>query len=266
MKAKKTLYIMLVTVILITTGISCFFLGRFSYKKSIKIDNNVAESNGNFDSKKTYELNENIKTDLFEICFKEISFNDTICTMQYHKAEEGHEEFLKAIQKRDVSEGTYGKDFLGYEHIGELKSHISGSNYDEKSASDGMTFVTIEYTIKNISPDMIDLKDYESFSKFSLIYDNKYNFVDNTATTSNNLTNFFVESENGDDYKIWKYITNTNYEGCKLNHLSDEIRVREYIMTSNVVKNEDKNLILKKVVRNTPQEITTNDEICVRIR
>lgn len=251
MKNKKLLYVILVIIILIATNVGSFFLGRFSYKKSLEQDNtyNTSAKDKDTETHKTYAIGETITTDLYEICFKEISFNDIICFNNYHDTETGHEEFLKAIQPQDPSD-TYNHDNMQYYNAYNTK----------KTATSGMTFVTIEYTIKNISSDLIDLIGLEAYSKFTLTYDDNYNFVDNSTSTSKTPeTHCYVEVI-GENTKVW----NTTQTLYRLNPLSDAIRVREYIMTSDVVKNEDKSLVLMKQFRGT--DLMKNDEIYIKIR
>lgn len=264
MKIQKYLPIIVVIILLLVTGISCFYLGRYSIKKSLEKTNSSISQETENNSPKTYNLNETIKTNLFEICFKDISFNDTICTYQYHHTETGHEEFLKSIQTYDIAEDS--GDFPMIYHESNKNSYIISH---ERNASDKMTLVTIEYTIKNISQNMIDLSQYESFSKFSLIYDKDYNFVDNTTSNSNSNI-MFVEAQTTnantqETYNIWNNVNMTSHP-LKLNPLSDEVRVRECIMTSDVIKNEEKSLVLLKQVRNTALQVNENDSLYIKIR
>ena len=188
MESKKILWILLVIVLLIITGVSCFFLGRVSYKNSLKKYNVDYNYTDKADKRhKTYTLNETIKTDCYEICFTGFYLEEEICILSgTDNGGESHEDFFKKpTQHEKIKENYnkwYGSDSMYY------------YNYAKKSP-EGEIFATIEYNIKNITTEPIEYNNLEATNKFSLVYDDEYTFTDNTPLSEENANaqnkNFF---------------------------------------------------------------------------
>lgn len=121
----------------------------------------------------------------------------------------------------------------------------------QKKVGDGQIFATIEYEIKNITKEPILLGELEALNKFSLLYDNDYEFTDNSSTTEKTtLMNIYVQKtrigqDDGQTYYYWTNDT-TSY---KLNPLSDALRVREYIKTDDTILKDNKPITIKKDFR-----------------
>ena len=260
MESKKVLWNLLVIVLLIITGVSCFFLGRVSYKNSLKKYNVDYNYTDKADKRhKTYTLNETIKTDCYEICFTGFYLEEEICILSgTDNGGESHEDFLKKpTQHEKIKENYnkwYGSDSMYY------------YNYAKKSP-EGEIFATIEYNIKNITTEPIEYNNLEATNKFSLVYDDEYTFTDNTPLSEENANaqnkNFFSKiyvekdktNDNGEIIKSWS----NNQTDFKLNPLSKPITIREYIRVSDNILKDDKSITIKKYFRKDNKEMYTTD-------
>ena len=256
MESKKVLWILLVIVLLIITGVSCFFLGRVSYKNSLKKNNVDYNYTDKADKRhKTYTLNETIKTDCYEICFTGFYLEEEICILSgTDNGGESHEDFFKKpTQHEKIKENYnkwYGSDSMYYYN-------------DAKKSPEGEIFATIEYNIKNITTEPIEYNNLEATNKFSLVYDDEYTFTDNTPLSEENANaqnkNFFSKiyvekdktNDNGEIIKSWS----NNQTDFKLNPLSKPITIREYIRVSDTILKDNKSITIKKYFRKDNTQI-----------
>lgn len=234
---KKILLLNIFIVILVITGIVLY----------------IVKSPEKIEGHKIYNMGDTIKTSLYEISVKDVTFSKQICTSPYHRTNEGHEEFFKPITEVGLEEldGAYP-----------IHSNLYRPYY--LNAQDGEILVTIEYTIKNISSDRISLETIDATSQFTLIYDKEYNFT-NDLNDYNNTKRIYIEKtkkdSNGEEYKVW---SNDDYF---LNPLSEAVRVREYIQIPDTIMKDNASLVLKKEFKaTTNMQIGTREPIYVKIR
>ena len=170
-----------------------------------------------------------------------IEFNQQIC---YNT---NHDNYLFAAENDIALESHKEPNYLNTTSQGTIL------------ASEGEVFATIEYTLKNISNEKVDLRSIDAVSKFKFIYDNNYTFEDDRGSSeikkddigakirSLNSKNSFNKEYNTQEYN-W-YTSDSDYI---LNPLSDEIVLREYIRVPEKVANDtEKRLILTKEFSNS---------------
>lgn len=225
MKSKKVLYIVIVILLLIATATGFFFIGRASNKTPTQKANEDYEKKEK--SHKTYTLNETITTNLYEIKFTGFYLQDYMCaTTNSYKG--GHDDFLRKPTQHGENDYTFSS----------------------KRANDGQIFATIEYEIKNITKEPILLGELEALNKFSLLYDDDFNFTDNSSTTEKDtLTNIYVQkTRTGDSGELYYFWTD-NPTYYKLNPLSDALKIREYIKIDDTILKDNKPITIKKDFR-----------------
>lgn len=253
---KKVIYIVIVILLLIATATGFFFIGRASYKNSLRgADYPTSEKN---DKKhKTYTLNDTIKTNCYEICFTGLYLQDTICIYN-GTDEEIHEDFFKKPIQHEKTKVDYRKWHESDEYFYSTTT---------KKAPEGEIFATIEYTIKNTTTEPIEYSNLEATNKFQLIYDDEYTFTDETPTNeetynaknNNFFSKIYVQKDrkdaNGNIVKGW---SNTQND-FKLNPLDEPITIREYIRVSDNILKDNKSVTIKKYFRKDNKEMYTTD-------
>lgn len=244
---KKVIYIVIVILLLIATATGFFFLGRQSYKNSLRgADYPTSEKNDKWH--KTYTLNETIKTNCYEICFTGLYLQDSICTYSGYM-KEYHEDFFRKPTQQHGTEYYYS------------------SYFNTLKANEGELFATIEYTIKNITTEPIEYNNLEATNKFSLIYDDEYTFTDNTplseennnAKNNNYFSKIYVQKSKKDEKGETIYYWSNNREDFKLNPISEPITIREYIRVPDTILKDNKSVTIKKYFRKDNKEMYTTD-------